>query len=124
DAKGVLENLRKFGRVPRPWLGLITQQVTPSLSFMYSLPADRGLLILNLVAAAPAERGGLRAGDIITEISGKKIKDVSEIERELSKLTPKDFARLTIQRGGRTIRLEVKLEEFPPQLNRVREGVI
>jgi serine protease Do len=124
DAKGVLENLRKFGRVPRPWLGLITQQVTPSLSFMYSLPADRGLLILNLVAAAPAEKGGLRAGDIITEIGGKKIKDVSEVERELSKLTPKDAARLTIQRGGRTLRMEIKLEEFPPQLNRVREGVI
>lgn len=124
DAKGVLANLRKYGRVPRPWLGVITRQVTPTLSFMYNLSSDRGLLILNLVASAPAEREGLRAGDIITDIGGKKIKDISEVERELSKLSPRDSARLTIRRGGKSIKVDIKLEEFPPQLNRVREGVI
>jgi serine protease Do len=124
DAKSVLSNLRKYGRVPRPWLGLITRQVTPTLSFMYNLPSDRGLLVLNLVESAPAERQGLRTGDIITEVSGRKVKDITEVERELSKLSPKDSVRLTIQRGARTLRIEIKLEEFPPQLNRVREGVI
>jgi serine protease Do len=124
DAKGVLANLRKFGRVPRPWLGVITRQVTPTLAFMYNLPSDHGLLILNLVASAPAEREGLRTGDIITEIGGRKVKDITEIERELSKLTPKDNAKLTLRRGMKTLRVEIQLEEFPPQLNRVREGVI
>jgi len=124
DGKGILANLKKFGRVPRPWLGVVTRQINPTLAYLYNLPADKGLLILNLVSDAPAEKEGLRAGDIITEVSSRKIQDQTEIERELSKLKPFDETLLTIQRANRTLKIKVKLEEFPPQLNRVREGVI
>jgi serine protease Do len=124
DAKNVLENLKKFGRVPRPWLGVITRQVTPTLSYQYNLPADQGILILSLVQSAPADAQGLRIGDIILELNGKKIRELAELERELAKLKPDDSAQFTIQRGTRQLKTKVKLEEFPPQLNRVREGVI
>jgi serine protease Do len=124
DGKNILASLKKFGRVPRPWLGVVTRQVNPTLAYLYGLPSDRGLLILNLVSDAPANREGLRAGDIITEVSGRKVQDQTEIERELSKMKPFDEAMLTIQRANRTLKVRIKLEEFPPQLNRVREGVI
>ncbi len=124
DGKSILETLKRFGRVPRPWLGVITRQVTPTLSFMYQLPVDQGLLIVNLVQSAPANRQGLRAGDIIVELNDKSVRDQTEVERELSKLKPMDSARLKIQRGMRRIPVTVKLEEFPPGLNRVREGVL
>ncbi len=124
DGKSVLGNLKKFGRVPRPWLGVITRQINPTLSYMYNLPANHGLLILNLVESAPADREGLKSGDIITELSGKPVKDQTEVERELSKLKPDDAAQLTIQRGQKTLKIRLKLEEFPPTLNRVREGVL
>jgi len=124
DAKTVLDSLKKFGRVRRPWLGVITRQVTPTLAYMYSLPVDHGIVILNLVDSAPADRGGLRIGDILVEINAKKIKEGSDLERELGKLKPDDTVQFTIQRGARKLKTGVKLEEFPPQLNRVREGVI
>lgn len=124
DGKNILASLKKYGRVPRPWLGVITRQVNPTLAYLYGLSSDRGLLILNLVSDAPAEREGLRAGDIITEVAGRKIRDQTEIELELSKLKPFDEATLTILRSSRTLKIRIKLEEFPPQLNRVREGVI
>ncbi len=124
DGKSILASLKKFGRVPRPWLGVVTRQVNPTLAYLYGLPSDRGLLILNLVSDAPADREGLRAGDIITEVGGRKVQDQTEIERELSKLKPFDEAMLTVRRANRTLKVRIKLEEFPPQLNRVREGVI
>ncbi|NDG84303.1 MAG: serine protease, partial [Proteobacteria bacterium] len=58
------------------------------------------------------------------EMNGKTLRDQTEAERELSKLKPLDQAQLKIQRGMRKLSINVKLEEFPPQLNRVREGVL
>ena len=124
DGKSILQNLKKFGRVPRPWLGVITRQVSPPLAYMYNLPADHGLLILNLVDAGPADREGVRSGDIILEMSGRKVLDQTEAERELSRLKPDEGITLSLQRGPRTLKIKIKLDEFPPQLNRVREGVL
>jgi serine protease Do len=124
DAKTVLESLKRFGRVRRPWLGVITRQVTPTLGYLYNLPSDSGILILNLVESAPADSQGLRIGDILVEVNGRKLKELVELERELGKMKPEDTVQFTVQRGSRRLKTPVKLEEFPPQLNRVREGVI
>jgi serine protease Do len=124
DAKVVLGQLKKFGRVPRPWLGLITRQVTPSLAYAYGLSRTNGVLVLNMVDRAPADRAGFQQGDIIFEIAGKTVKEFDQLEKEVSRLKPNEKTTVTLQRGGRTIKKDIKLEEFPPQLNRVREGVI
>lgn len=124
DAKVVLANLKKFGRVPRPWLGMISRQVTPSLAYAYGLPRSNGILVLNMVDSAPADRAGLQPGDIIFELNGKTVKELQELEKAIAQLKPNDKTQITIQRGGRSLKKEIKLEEFPPQLNRVREGVI
>lgn len=124
DAKTVLTQLKKFGRVPRPWLGVISRQVSPSLAYAYNLPRANGILVLNMVRGAPADHSGLQPGDIIFEIDGKPVKELKELEKAVVQLKPTDTASITLQRGGKTIKKELKLEEFPPELNRVREGVI
>jgi serine protease Do len=124
DAKAVLAKLKQFGRVPRPWLGVISRQVSPSLSYAYNLGREKGVLILNLVESAPAHLAGLEVGDIIFEMNGKPIKEQQEIERALGQLKVEDTATISIQRHGHVIKKTVKLKEFPPQLNRVQEGVI
>ena len=124
DAKVVLTNLKKFGRVPRPWLGMISRQVTPSLAYAYNLPRSNGILVINMVGKAPADRAGLQVGDIIFELDGKTVKEFKELEKAIAQLKPTEQAQITIQRGGKTLKKELKLEEFPPQLNRVQEGVI
>lgn len=129
DAKAILPKLKQFGRVPRPWLGVVSRQVSPTLAYSYGLPRDNGVIIINLVQSAPADRGDLQVGDIIFEIkasdkSTKKISEQGELERELAKYNPTDTVEISLQRGRRVIKKTLKLEEFPPQLNRVREGVI
>lgn len=124
DAKVVLANLKKFGRVPRPWLGIISRQVSPSLAYAYGLPRANGILVLNMVDQAPSDRAGIQTGDIIFEVDGKLVKELKELEKAVGQLKPTDKIQVTIQRGGRTLKKPLQLEEFPPQLNRVREGVI
>jgi serine protease Do len=129
DAKSVIAKLKQFGRVPRPWLGVISRQVSPTLAFSYGLPRDSGIIIVNLVQGAPADRGDLAVGDIIFEIKThdktlKKVTEQGELERELAKFEPTSSVEVTIQRGRKVLKKTLKLEEFPPQLNRVREGVI
>jgi serine protease Do len=124
DAKAVVSNLKKYGRVPRPWLGVISRQVSPSLAYGYGLARTSGIIIINLVQSAPADDADLQIGDIIFEINGKKAIEQQTLERELGQLKPTDTCTLSIQRGSRVIKKTIKLEEFPPNLNRVREGVI
>jgi serine protease Do len=124
DAKVVLANLKKFGRVPRPWIGMISRQVSPSLAYAYGLPRSNGILVINMVDRGPADLAGLQSGDIIFELDGKTVKEFKELEKAIAQLKPNDKAKITIQRGMKTIKKELKLEEFPPQLNRVQEGVI
>ncbi len=124
EAKAVLPNLKKYGRVPRPWLGIISRRVTGQLAYTYGLPRENGVLIMNLVENAPADLGGLQAGDILFEINGKKVKEQIEIERALSDLKPDDTAVITLQRGGKTLKKNLKLEELPPRLSHLRDGVI
>ncbi len=124
DAKEVLSNLKKFGRVPRPWLGVITRQITPALAYSFDLPLKAGVLILNLVEGAPADLAHLRPGDIIFELNGSKINEFGQLEKELSRSKPTDSVEFSVLRDQKKLKLNVKLNEFPPELNRVREGVI
>ena len=128
EAKTIISTLKKLGRVPRPWLGIVSRRVTGQLAYAYGLPRESGVLITNLVQGAPADQADLQAGDIIFEIEGKKVSEQVELERVLGNLSANGTVNLSIQRCGKVLKKSLKLEEFPPQLNNnrngIREGVI
>lgn len=124
EAKEILPDLKKYGRVPRPWLGILSRRLTPQIAYAYGLARDSGVIVTNLVQDGPADESGLKVGDIIVEFNGTKVSDQMELERALVKLKPNDRVQATLVRGSRTLKQSIKLEEFPPKLNRVREGVI
>jgi serine protease Do len=124
EASAILADLKKYGRVPRPWLGIRAQTVTPQLARAYQLPAREGVVIYGLVRGAPALDGGLRSGDIITRVNGAEVKELLEVERELLKLKPKDQVKLTVKRGARTLPLSIQLEELPRQIDELPQGVL
>jgi serine protease Do len=124
EAKGILADLKKYGRVPRPWLGIRAQTVTPQLARAYQLPARDGVVIYALVRGAPALDGGLQNGDIISRVNDTAVKELLEVERELLKLKPKDKVRLTVKRGGRTLTPTIQLEELPRQIDELPQGVL
>jgi serine protease Do len=123
EAKAVLDDLKKYGRVPRPWLGIVGQAVTPGLAAHYDLPANQGVIVANLVEGGPAQDGGIRVGDIIVEVNGVDVKGNSDVERELYKKKPGDAVSAKVRRRGKSLDVKLKLAELP-RLDRLPQGII
>lgn len=123
EAKDILDDLKKYGRVPRPWLGMLGQRMTPQLQAYYDLPTDTGVVVANLVASGPADKSGLRQGDIIVAVSDVAVVEPGEVERELYKRKPKDMLALKVKRGSKTLDLNVKLDELPRRIRELPQGV-
>lgn len=123
EAKKVLDDLKKFGRVPRPWLGLLGQSMNSRIQAYYGLPVSEGILVANLVQGGPSLRAGLRRGDIITHVDGTTVSENADIERELYKKKPGEEVTLKFRRGNQTIEKKLKLDE-QPKLDRLPQGII
>jgi serine protease Do len=123
EAKRLLPDLKRYGRVPRPWLGILGQPVTPQLKVYYDLPVDKGVLVYNLVEQAPADRSGLRQGDIIISVEGTETPDPNDVERMLGAKRPQDTVEIKIRRGKKSLDFKLKLEELP-RLENLPQGII
>ncbi|OFZ21976.1 MAG: hypothetical protein A2X94_16090 [Bdellovibrionales bacterium GWB1_55_8] len=123
EAKEMIPDLKRYGRVPRPWLGLLAERMTPQIQVYYRLSVDKGVLVYNIVQNAPADDAGLKQGDIITALNGTAVAEPNDLERALAKHRPSDSVKLSIRRGLRKLELKVKLEELP-KLDRVHQGII
>src|SRR5205823_5512801 len=113
----LIPNLKEFGHVLRPWLGIRFERITPQLAYQYRLPTAEGVLIYQLVSEGPADQAGLVQGDIITQISTSKeqakIKDPYDIERLLDKHKPQEIVTVKIFRGRTMKEIKLKLEALP-----------
>jgi serine protease Do len=101
DAKRVMDQLVRYGRVIRSWTGAVFGvSVTPGLARQYDLPFDRGVAVRSVVQGSPADRGGLQPGDVITQMNGKPV-------------TARDTLEAAIRAApvGSTLRLEVRRVE-------------
>jgi serine protease Do len=124
EAKKVIPDLQKYGRVPRPWLGLLGQSLNPALVAHYDLPVSKGVLIYNMVRSGPADEAGLKQGDIITHMDDKAVSDPQELEKALFAHRPKEKTTLKVRRGGRKLDLKLDLEELPPRIDNLPQGII
>ncbi len=123
EAKKLLPDLKRYGRVPRPWLGIMAERMTPQLQQYYNLPISQGVLVYNLVQGAPADRAGLEEGDILLEVNHEPTKDPYEVERVLARLKPLDAVKIKVQHGTRAREISVKLEELP-RIKQLPKGII
>jgi serine protease Do len=123
EAKRAIPDLKRYGRIPRPWLGVLGQPVTPALARVYGFTVKNGVLVYNLVRRGPADRADVQRGDIIIGVGDKTVEDPNALERTLGAHRPKDLIQLKLLRGSRTLRVEIRLEEHPP-LEDLPEGII
>lgn len=112
-ASKVMKDILETGKVVRGWLGVSIADVTPEFAKMYNLKTDRGVLIREVVNDGPADKAGVEAGDIVVEVSGRKVHNTTELSSLIGASEPGTTAKLKILRDGNDKTINVVLEEFP-----------
>ncbi len=116
----VLANYRKNGRIVRTYIGVRYEVVTPELKDERKLPVDQGVLVapgedpgdVAVLPGSPAEKAGIKAGDLIVAIDGTKLTEDVSLLRLIQTKSPGETARLTVLRDGREMTLEVTVQEM------------
>tara|TARA_X000000950_G_scaffold156558_1_gene191979 strand:+ start:2339 stop:3796 length:1458 start_codon:yes stop_codon:yes gene_type:complete len=111
-AKPIIEQLRKFGKTQRGWLGVRIQELTPEIAKSLGLKNEDGVLISMVNPGEPAEKGGLKSGDVILEFNGKKIKDVKSLQRTVAESAVESKAKVKVWRDKKSKSFTVKLGEL------------
>ena len=110
-AMRVEQQLAAYGRVTRGRLGLTIQDVNQALAQSFGLPRPGGALVSSVEPGSPAEKAGLRAGDVILALNGKEISASSDLPPRVADLEPGAAARLAIWRDRGRRELEVRVGE-------------
>lgn len=99
-ARSVMEQIVASGSVTRGWVGVEVQELTPELAESFKYPMSGGALIAGVMRGSPADRGGVRPGDVLLEVDGKKVKDASGMLQLIAALVPGQQATLKVFRSG------------------------
>ncbi len=120
--KNVMSGLLKSGRVIRGYLGIRIDTVDNALAKALGLKRAGGVLIRSIEHRSPAEKGGLKAGDVVLELAGKRMPNARVFRNRIAAMGKGGVARMLIQRGKRTLTRQVKLGERP-DLSKLRPGM-
>ena len=112
-AKQVMEQIIRQGSVTRGWIGIETQDLNTELATSFKLKNTQGALIAGIIKNSPAERSGLKAGDILLEINGLQVLDSSHMLGLISALKPNKQALLKIARDQKEIKVPVLIGRRP-----------
>lgn len=113
-ASEVMKQLIEKGQVARGWLGVEAQDVTPELGRAVGVKATEGALLVRLMRDGPAERGGLRAGDVIVAVDGKRVADTRDLINATAAVKPGTRGEFTVQREGKEMKIPVEVGRRPP----------
>ena len=114
-ARQIMQSLVKTGKVTRGWLGVTIQDVDENIAKGLKLKKAEGVLVGTVVENSPAKVGGLKTGDVILEMNGKKIRDTVELRNTVARTSPGTTVKLTVWRDGAIKKLSIKLDEIPDQ---------
>ena len=119
-AKQVMEQIIQNGSVTRGWIGVEVQDLTPELAESFKLPNINGALIAGVLRGGPADRAGMKPGDILLAVNAKTLTDSSSMLNLVSALPPGKIAALKMLRNQTEVMLQVSVGKRPkmqqPQL--------
>ncbi len=116
--KEITQQLFTKGRVIRPWLGITGVDLNPALVRRYNLPAESGVLVVEVTPNSPSEAAGLQPGDIVTGIGIQDVKKMKDLLLALSKLPVDKETVISYLRWGRERKSSIRLVEAPLQTAR------
>jgi serine protease Do len=109
----VADELIRNGRVNRPWTGFITRTITPEIANYLGMAQATGAIVEQVAPDSPADRAGLRSGDIMLELSGKKIASADGVTAILKKAKIGDRLPTTVLRGDHVLKGEIVVQNAP-----------
>lgn len=112
-ARNVLEQIILRGEVIRGWIGVEVQEISSELAESFDFPDTRGTLINGVLRASPADRAGIRPGDVLLAINGQPIDGSRDMLDGVAALAPGQSARFLIRRNSREIELKVDVGRRP-----------
>lgn len=114
--KSVMESLIKNGRVVRGWLGVSIQKITPELAKQFDLREENGALVGDVIDNSPAEKAGLKRGDVIIEYDGKRIDEPHILRNMVANTIPGEERKVKVIRDKRAMSFTVTIGELPADM--------
>jgi serine protease Do len=112
-ARSVMTQILDHGKVNRAYLGIMVQDITPGISKAMNLKDMKGVLVGDVNASGPAQRGGVQRGDVIVEVNGKPMEDSRQLRNTISMMDPTSTVKLKLMRNSSPTDVTVKLGEMP-----------
>jgi serine protease Do len=113
-ARDVMQSLREKGRVVRGYIGASVQTLTPELAEAMKLKGQpTGALVGEITPQSPSEKAGMKTGDVITAVNGKKISDSRELRLMIGSMAPATKVQMEVNREGQSKIVNVELAEMP-----------
>src|SRR5262249_26056043 len=113
--KGVVAQLKDKGQVTRGWMGVQIQAVTKDIADSLGLKQAEGALVAEPQPGSPAEKAGIKSGDVIMSVNGTPVKDSRDLARHVAQLAPGTSAKFDIMRDGQSKSISLTLGELPNQ---------
>jgi serine protease Do len=114
--KSVVSQLKDHGSVTRGWLGVQIQAVTKDIADGLGLKKAEGALVAQPQANSPASKAGIEAGDVITAVNGKTVKDARDLAKKIGALAPKTDVKLSVLHKGAQKTITLALGEMPKSM--------
>ncbi len=112
-AKAIEQQLRKYGKVTRGWLGVVIQDLDEDLARSFGIDRTQGVLVSEVSDNSPAARAGLRQGDILVTYNGAKLADVADLRNKVAMTAPGTKVTMELIRDGHKKKVEVTIGEQP-----------
>ncbi len=114
-ARNIMNQILKNGKVTRARLGILPQDVTPTIARQFGVKDSQGALVGEVEANSPAQKAGLKTGDIILDVDDHSVYDANQLRNMISSMQPNTNVNLKIWRDGASRTLPVTLGELNPE---------
>ena len=112
-ARNVMEQIIQTGSVTRGWIGVEVQAITADLADSFGLPSADGTLISGVMRGSPADKAGVRPGDVLMAVDGRKVNDPQAMLEAIAALAPGRRAGFELRRGKEKLDLKVEIGRRP-----------
>ena len=112
-ARNVMEQIIQSGEVTRGWIGVEIQEVNTELAQSFTLPEARGTLIAGVLRGGPADRAGIKPGDVLLAIDGQRLDNPQQMLEHVAAMNPGGKANFQMLRGRKPVELAVEIGRRP-----------